>query len=362
MRIKSNSSSAGEQARSAETRRSAKPESTKGRFRSFTSALGGAAVALGAMTLCGGGTAYAGSIDQPGESVGIALGAPLPEGVYLANTLSEGNWRNIDTNGLSALGVEIDFFAWSTPWTIFGGRVEVLFATPVINAGLPAQGLLDGASFAGRDYLAMYQPTALVGEAWDLGNGWGFSSFIGLWAPIDNELRIFGNDVWSERNIASLSYTGNNWNLTATAIYDITGNTLSPTVFATPGNPQGLGKVLPDYVNLNLNAIKTLGKWEVGPVAFGSWDTTNSNSTTGFAGAHFQRQGQFAVGGLVGYQFPGVTLEAFATTDVWTQGYYNFSTSPAPGTEPLSKAYETRVWLRAVIPLWNPPKEEASLK
>jgi hypothetical protein len=31
-------------------------------------------------------TAFAGSVTQPGETVGVPAGAPLPEGVYFANT------------------------------------------------------------------------------------------------------------------------------------------------------------------------------------------------------------------------------------------------------------------------------------
>ena len=54
------------------------------------------AITLGAMALSvASGAAYAGSITQPGETAGIALGAPLPEGVYFENTGSWGTARGL---------------------------------------------------------------------------------------------------------------------------------------------------------------------------------------------------------------------------------------------------------------------------
>ena len=45
------------------------------------------AITLGAMALSVvSGAAYAGSLTVPGETVGIAIGAPLPEGVYFVDT------------------------------------------------------------------------------------------------------------------------------------------------------------------------------------------------------------------------------------------------------------------------------------
>ncbi len=48
------------------------------------------------------------------------------------------------------------------------------------------------------------------------------------------------------------------------------------------------------------------------------------------------------MGGLVGYSFPGITLQLYATTDVYSSNYYNLSDA--------SKSYETRVWTRAIVP------------
>jgi hypothetical protein len=345
MRIKSNSSSAGEQARPADARRSAKPEKARGKFRRVTPVLGSAAVALGAMALCGGGTAYAGSITQPGETIGYALGAPLPEGVYFATTLSDGGARGIDDKRSGEL-VNIPVIVWSTPWQIFGARVFGYVAVPEVSLGVP---VLRGdvvSGPAGRDYMAMYNPFAAAGLAWDLGGGWGFSDVVGGYGPVDNELRFFGHDVWVFNNRAALSYTGDKWNLTAHVIYGATGNDV-----------QTSQRVTPDYLNIDLTAVKTLGKWSVGPVAYWSTDTENFAYGPGQCGGHNLNvkcsQSQFAAGGWLGYDFTGITTALYATTDVWTDNYRNIDGS---------KSQETRIWMRAVVPLWTPPAGEKPLK
>jgi hypothetical protein len=56
------------------------------------------------------------------------------------------------------------------------------------------------------------------------------------------------------------------------------------------------------------------------------------------------------MGGLVGYDFTGITLQFYATKDVWTDNYFNAD---------LSKSYETRLWSRVIIPVYTEPKMES---
>jgi hypothetical protein len=55
--------------------------------------------------------ALAASTTQPGETVGLALGAPLPEGLYFLDTGSYGNDRGFAYN--SNLGVNIPVIAFN---------------------------------------------------------------------------------------------------------------------------------------------------------------------------------------------------------------------------------------------------------
>jgi hypothetical protein len=51
--------------------------------------------------------ALAGSVTQPGETIGLAAGAPLPEGVYFVNTLNWGVRKGENGAADVTLGVNI---------------------------------------------------------------------------------------------------------------------------------------------------------------------------------------------------------------------------------------------------------------
>ena len=64
-------------------------------------------------------------------------------------------------------------------------------------------------------------------------------------------------------------------------------------------------------------------------------------------------QSRWAVGPLLGYEFPGITVQARYSFDVYDQNYRNLD-----GSTMNTKEF----WLTTVIPLWTAPKLEASLK
>jgi len=119
-------------------------------------------VTAGVLSLCTAASAFAGSVTQPGETVGLAVGAPLPQGLYFVNT---GDWgRRSDPADVSS-GLDIPVLAWSTPWMILGGRVQFLLAGPVVEVGVHHANYLRG----------VFNPLIAGQLAWDLGNNWGFS-------------------------------------------------------------------------------------------------------------------------------------------------------------------------------------------
>ena len=145
-----------------------------------------AALALSGMAF-GTEAANAGSLEPAGWTVGIALGVPLPEGVYFIDNASIGGWRGVD-DSKSSLAINIPLIAWFTPWTLpGGGRIEFLGAWPEISGGIPQLPPIGDPSWAGRDYTQFYNPVGFIGAAWDLGGGFAFSAFVGGWAPMDNE-------------------------------------------------------------------------------------------------------------------------------------------------------------------------------
>ena len=131
--------------------------------------------AVGVLSLCTAAPALAGSVTQPGETVGLNVGAPLPQGWYAINTVDWG-CRNT-TPQHTCTGLTIPVVAWSTPWTIFGGRVQLLAAWPAVEVGVQrAPGIDPGTYFNG-----MYNPAVFGQLAWDLGYGWGFSYPLGAY-------------------------------------------------------------------------------------------------------------------------------------------------------------------------------------
>nr|WP_281278792.1 transporter [Xanthobacter autotrophicus] len=255
--------------------------------------------------------AHAGSVTQPGETVGLAVGAPLPEGAYFVNTADWG-CRNTSPES-TCVGVTIPVLAWATPVFLFGGRVQLLTALPMIEVNVD-----NGPSTSG-----FYNPFFAGQIAWDLGNGFGFSYLAGFYLGVNTGV-AFDSTSFNQR--FAVSYTADGWNLTANAIWGIQAQGVTDTIN-------------PNFLNVDLTATKKFGKFEIGPVAYYSTDLNNPT-------AFYQKQSQFAVGGLVGYDFGPVIAQAYLTTDVYQQNY---------------GGNDTRVWGRVIVPLWNPPPTQTAL-
>ena len=264
--------------------------------------------------------ALAGSVTQPGETVGVAAGAPLPQGIYVVDTTDWG-CRNTNPEG-TCIGVTIPVYAWSTPWTILGGRLQFLAATPALDVGVN-----DTFYKAG-----WYNPLVSGQLAWDLSNYWSFSYLLGAYIDV-NSPTAFSSTSLNQR--FALSYTGYGWNLTANAIWGIQFNqvTSNPQLSGCPVSPAFPNNGCnPNFINVDLTATHKFGKWEAGWVGFYSSDL--STPVPGYL-----KQSQFAMGGLVGYDFGRVILQGYLTSDVYQKNY--------GGTD-------VRGWARIIIPLGDP--------
>lgn len=261
--------------------------------------------------------ASAGSFTQQGETIGLATGAPLPEGLYLIDIASYGNNRGSGYD--SGLAVHTPVFAWSTPWTLAGARVEVLTTPPQVIVGSSEPG--------NKSFLAaFYNPYASVALAWDLGGGFSFANYLGVYFPIGNELN---QNFWVFNERAAVSYTANGWNLTAYTVTGLTGT-----------DAQGQ-RTAPDYFNFDLTATKTFGKYIFGGGAFGSFDLSGTSSPT------YKRQSQFALAILAGYDFGSFTGQLYLSHDVANNNYLDSN-----GHE----VFETRLWAHLIVPIWVAPK------
>ncbi|WP_232629050.1 transporter [Methylobacterium sp. Leaf118] len=249
--------------------------------------------------------ALAGSAAQPGQTIGLPVGAQLPVGLYFVNTSSFGLRETLPRDSES--NVNLPTFAWATPWNVLNARLQFFVTQPVVASSVQRAPYQSG---IGQTLLAAQL-------AWDLGHDVGVSYLFGGYLPI--ETRFLTQSASLSHRFA-VSYTGNDWNITANLLYGLFLETRSPS-----------GTLYPDYLNLDLTVTKKFGKWQVGPVAFASTDLP-----TGVAG--YRPQGQIAVGGLVGYNFGPVNLQAYVTRDVVERNY---------------GGRETRGWLRAIVPLYQ---------
>ena len=134
---------------------------------------------------------------------------------------------------------------------------------------------------------------------------------------------------------SALHYTANDWALTANVIWGIHTESvtdrpqLSPCPVAVSVQfPQGAG-CNPNFLNVDLTAGRSFGKWQVAWVGFGSWDL--NEPVFGY-----QKQSQFATGGLLGYDFGPVILQGYVTADVYEKNY---------------GGRDIRGWARIILPL-----------
>ena len=281
-------------------------------FAKTIAAVGAAALTFGFMT----GVAKAQIIGQPGETMGLALGAPLPEGVFVNELESYGKR---DGQG-ARLGVNVPIIAWSTPFTFYDTRLEVLYAAPFTH--------IDGA----LNRVDAYSQGLLFAFAHDFGNGFNGVVIAGPRSP-DNFTQAGRGAAADIR--AAISYVKDGYN--ATVSFNYGGNFGGKFV---PGAGYfGLG--FNDNIFVDYTLTKTIGKFTFGVVG---------DTYTDIGGPNPIRPGGALVGGLVGYDFGPVILNAMVTREVAVRaGGYGLG----PGN---TNGKETRGWLRVIIPLYVAPK------
>ncbi|MDP4023779.1 transporter [Methylobacterium sp. NEAU 140] len=321
-------------------------------------------LAAGAVALTVGMTstiANAQSTTVPGEQVGLAVGAPLPEGIYAINTFT---YRRPDApssalSGSADTAVNIPVLVWATPLVPFGGRIELVVAPPTVFAFTR-----NPAGVRNKDI--SINVGTFVGGIWafDLGGNFGVSLlggvylndlngdrgslYSGAFAPnplVPGGLSPVGTPILPQLSSNTYrfgvagSYTGNGWNLTA----NITANFYdSPGRF---GGPVGaaIGPIrLSDALNFDLTATKKFGNFEIGAVGYGTYNFDISQFS-----AAFNNRGRFALGGLVGYDFKVFTVQAYVARDVVTGATY---TSALGQTR---TNYSTDGWIRLIVPLYT---------
>jgi hypothetical protein len=282
-----------------------------------TAALSSIAVRLVVLfsTLCSAVPAIAGSYTQPGSTISGLAGEPIPPGLYFENWTSTG-CRTSPSSLCLTDGFEV--FTWSTPVTIFGGRLQV-HVSPTIPVWFGVENEFSSVN--------LYNPFAGVQLAWDLGSGFAVAAMLGNYFEIHNAV---SNSSGALNPRLGLSYTGNGWNLSANNIFGIAYHPVTNSPDGSPCPPSPSKGCNSDFYNLDMKATRTFDKWEFGLAGYYSTDL--NTPTPGY-----QKQSQFAVGPLVGYKLGPVTLQTYLTRDLYQRNY---------------GGYDTRLWTVISFKIW----------
>lgn len=307
-------------------------------------------LAAGAIALTAGMTttvAQAQTTTIPGEQVGLATGAPLPEGVYAINTFTYGG----RDQGALDVGFNVPLLVWSTPWVPMGGRLELAVAAPTVMAFGKNSGP------GGVRDLTVNVGT-FVGAIWafDLGGSFGVSVLGGAYlnelngdrgVAVRNDGSVFANPLLpilasnTYRFGVAGSYTGDGWNITANLTYNFYD---SPATFGGGSILTGTRGPfnLSDALNLDLTATKKFGKFEIGAIGYGTvnLDPNLIVNPAALLPTTVGRGGRFLLGGLVGYDFGPFTAQAYVARTVARS----------------SDAFDsTEGWFRIIAPIYTPP-------
>jgi hypothetical protein len=288
-----------------------------------------------------------------GATMGDPVAAAPPPGLYFENTtiFAPEIVGNGQINGLRVDAVvDLPLLVWSTGWSFLGASVVAYASQPVFN--LTAwQSTASGAPNAPAQFFPTVHNTYInpVTLSWNLGGGLFASGGFAFYVPDGSRYNLTANpDYWTFEPHAAVSYLANGWDLTAHLLYDF--NTASAgysSPFAgTPAAAFGMGYRSGDQAFLDLTGTKKFGKWEIGPVAYFEWQTTSDQPGSGFTCAQMLaatklgcgRATDYAVGGLVGYDWGPVALKVLMTESVYHS----------------DELGGFALWTKLVIPLWAP--------
>lgn len=296
-------------------------------FRGVACLLVSAAVTMGAL-----GRSEAAPVFQPGETMGLAFGKPLAEGIYGFDLEDYGHSAGAPRN----LGVNLPAVIWSTPLQVQGIRTEVLYAAPFIHQN-------------GSDMIGVHRMDDIsqaLGPIFAYDFGRGFNASLGL---LYRSPDTTYHDYSSADFRLGLSYVAYGYNLSATFAYSGTfggrkGLNLAP-IAGFAGASDGVG--------VDLTASKRFGAFEVGVVGFAhtSIDTRLDDVGFNLNGTTFdKRPGSIAVGGLVGYNFGSLAVQGMVTREVAKRFAWNGLDSQ--GLNAGDGTRETRGWVRVSVPFY----------
>ena len=276
---------------------------------------------------------------QPGETMGVSLLSPLPEGVFFADLEDYGRSPGVVQGAHVGIGVNIPVIIWSTPFSFYNTRLEFIVAAPFAH--------VDG---AGLDRIGSITVGAGPLLAHDFGNGLtgGIGALFRTPDASANLQDLTGRTASEVDFRQSLQYAIKGGAFDGITLIE---NAAFTTCFCTNYGPNtvsanGLPGVSAqdDMFAGDFTIEKTLGKLTIGFTGYGDINTNNRNGLVGNKEPVGERE--VAVGGLIAYDFGRFSLTGIVTRTITG----NNSIVPT-----VSVGEETRGWLRLVVPLYVAP-------
>ena len=291
---------------------------------------------------------------KPGAFIGSSAGVP-PPGIYMFNQVFtyQAHLVGPGTGALNPPGthntgiqaaVDVQGFLFVPGWTFLGATYDAVVVQPFVMQSLGAPINVQGAG-AFNTYIV---PVELSWKLWN--SGFAVKTGLGIYLPDGcttgpNKLGCEANPYTTYQPELILSYLANGWNLSA-AFYE-EFNTANSVSHYTTG----------DIFHVDITATKTIGKWTIGPVAYYVAQVTDDKCPASCLATgesllgHSQRFSEWAVGGLVGYDFGPASLSVWATQEINAKASNHFVAAAA---DPSVVAEGATVFATLSYRLWAP--------
>ncbi len=240
-------------------------------------------------------------MSAPGFTSGIPVYAKVPEGLYYLNQHAS-SYRDAYDLDIRA-NSNVFFFYYQSPWELAGGALSFVVAPTLFEVSTNSD----------PHRIGMYNTYLGAQISWatpidGLRFGYRFSGYVPQGGEVAYDYGAIENRFGFTYGKDGISVLGN-------------------FVFGTPVGDDRDDHA-PNYFLADFHVLKSFGKWTLGPVAHVSSDLSDDNPTG--------KQSQFALGGLVGYDFGPLTIQAKLTQDVYEKNY---------------DAKETVLWTNIIVPI-----------
>jgi hypothetical protein len=258
-----------------------------------------------------------GAVQKPGVTIGGASAGAPPPGIYMFDQFAAYQAKIVGPGAppggtVAHYGAAATGFLWVPGWTFLGATYNAVLVTPFVmdSIGSPVNVQQDGMH---NTYIV---PVELSWKLQD--TGFFVKTGLGIYVPDGNisgpaGLSGEGTPWYTFQPEFIVSYLKDGWNLTANIFAEFnTKNTVT-------GYRSG------DILHAEFRATKTIDKWTFGPVAYYFGQVSGDTSSAFYGNAiNTNRYDEWAVGGLVGYNFGPVDLTVWATKE--------FTPNPTGGT------------------------------